>query len=270
MNKIYTMGIDIGSTSSKCVILADGKDIASAETVALGAGTKGTDMVIEQTLGKLGLSLSDMASIIATGYGRNSYEGADKTVSELSCHAKGGSYLFGDNVRTIIDIGGQDAKVLRLDKNGQLMNFVMNDKCAAGTGRFLEVMAKVLDVKLQDLGDLDAEATERASISSTCTVFAESEVISSLANNIDVRNIIRGIHYSVASRVAGQARRVGVEDAVVMTGGVSRNRGVVRGLEEELKTTIAVSEDSQLAGALGAAIFAYEHHVKQTKGERNE
>lgn len=270
MNKIYTMGIDIGSTSCKCVILSEGETVEATETVSLGAGTKGTEMVLEQTLNKAGLTQKDMAAIVATGYGRNSYEGADKTVSELSCHAKGGCYLFHGNVKTIIDIGGQDAKVLRLDDNCQLLNFVMNDKCAAGTGRFLEVMARVLDVKLEELGAMDAESTERAQISSTCTVFAESEVISSLAKNIDVKSIIRGIHYSVASRVAGQARRVGVADPVVMTGGVSRNRGVVRALEEELKTTIAVSEDSQIAGALGAAIFAYEHYIKQMKGERNE
>lgn len=265
MEKIYTLGIDIGSTSCKCVVLSDGKTIESAEVVDLGAGTKGTAMVIEQTLTPLKMELKDMDGIIATGYGRNSYEGADKTMSELSCHAKGGGYLFG-GVQTIIDIGGQDAKVLRLDKDGQLLNFVMNDKCAAGTGRFLEVMANVLDVKLEELGDLDAQATERAPISSTCTVFAESEVISSLAHNTDVKNIVKGIHYSVASRVAGQARRVGVEPPVAMTGGVSRNSGVVRALEEELKTTIAVSDKSQIAGALGAAIFAYENCIKQKKG----
>ena len=138
----------------------------------------------------------------------------------------------------------------------------MNDKCAAGTGRFLEVMANVLHVDLNEFGEYDAQATERTPISSTCTVFAESEVISCLANNADVKNIIKGIHYSVASRVAGQAKRVGVVPPVVMTGGVSRNSGVVRALEEELDTSIAVSEDSQLAGAIGAAIYAYESYLK--------
>lgn len=269
MNKIYTMGIDIGSTSSKCVVLLNGQTIASTETVALGAGTKGTAMVIEKTLQTLGLELKDMAAIISTGYGRNNYEDADKTMSELSCHAKGGSYLFKE-VKTIIDIGGQDAKVLKLDKDGQLLNFVMNDKCAAGTGRFLEVMARVLDAKLEEFGSLDAQATMRTPISSTCTVFAESEVISSMAHNVDVKSIIKGIHYSVASRVAGLARRVGVEAPVAITGGVSRNSGVVRALEEELKTTIEVSDKSQIAGALGAAIFAYEYYIKQKKGEQNE
>ncbi len=266
MSKIYTLGVDIGSTSSKCVILSDGENIVSSAIVSKGAGTDGVDIALEQAFKDTDLSLDDMKAIISTGYGRNSYDKADKTMSELSCHAKGGAFIFG-NVRTIVDIGGQDAKVLKLDENGQLQNFVMNDKCAAGTGRFLEVMANVLHVDLNKFGEYDAEATKRTPISSTCTVFAESEVISSLANNEDVKNIIKGIHYSVASRVSGQAKRVGVQAPVVMTGGVSKNSGVVRALEEELNTKIEVSNDSQLAGALGAAIYAYEYYLKHKKGE---
>lgn len=246
--------------------MSDGNKVESSAIVAKGAGTDGVDVVLEQALGDLSLALEDMKAIISTGYGRNSYKGADKTMSELSCHARGGAFIFKD-VRTIIDIGGQDAKVLKLDQNGQMQNFVMNDKCAAGTGRFLEVMANVLHVDLNDFGEYDAKATEKTPISSTCTVFAESEVISSLANDAKVENIIKGIHYSVASRVSGQARRVGVEAPVVMTGGVSRNAGVVRALEDELDTSIAVSEDSQLAGAIGAAIYAYEYYLKNKKGE---
>ncbi|MEG0291997.1 MAG: acyl-CoA dehydratase activase [Anaerovoracaceae bacterium] len=266
MKDIYTLGIDIGSTTSKCVVLINGKTIASSNIVELGAGTNGVDLVIANTLGEIDMKLEDMDAIISTGYGRNSYDKADKTMSELSCHARGAGFLF-DNVRTIIDIGGQDAKVLKLDANGQLQNFVMNDKCAAGTGRFLEVMANVLNVKLEDFGALDALSTNRASISSTCTVFAESEVISNLANNVDVKDILKGIHYSVASRVAGQAKRVGVEPPVAMTGGVSRNAGVVRALEAELNVPIEISDKSQLAGAIGASIFAYEYYSKQKKGE---
>lgn len=261
MEKIYTLGIDVGSTSSKCVILADGKEILGSALVAKGAGTDGVDIVLDEALKQANLKFEDMHSIVSTGYGRNSYEKADKTMSELSCHAKGGAYVFG-SVRTIIDIGGQDAKVLKLDEKGQMQNFVMNDKCAAGTGRFLEVMSNVLQVPLDDFGDYDAKATEKTNISSTCTVFAESEVISALAHEADVENIIKGIHYSVASRVAGQARRVGVQEPVAMTGGVSRNSGIVRALEQELGVSIAVSPDSQLAGAIGAAIYAYEYYQK--------
>lgn len=145
MDKIYTLGIDIGSTSSKCVVMADGSDVVSSAIIEKGAGTDGVDIVLEKALGDAGITMDDIKMTISTGYGRKSYNG-DKDMSELSCHAKGGAYIFGE-VATIIDIGGQDAKVLRLDKNGQLQNFVMNDKCAAGTGRFLEVMANVLHVE---------------------------------------------------------------------------------------------------------------------------
>lgn len=258
---IYTMGIDIGSTSSKCVILKNGNEIASEGIVSLGAGTKGVDLVIQEVLGRLNFELSDMNTIVSTGYGRNSYENANKTMSELSCHAKGGSYIFKE-VGTIIDIGGQDIKVLKLDKDGQLSNFLMNDKCAAGTGRFLEVMARVLDVDLTQMGDLDAIASEKTPISSTCTVFAESEVISCMAKKIPVPNIIKGIHSSVATRVAGLAKRGGLVKPIAMTGGVSKNSGVVRALREELGTEVLVSEDSQMAGALGAALYAYEEYQR--------
>lgn len=266
MSKIYTLGVDIGSTSSKCAIMSDGKTVEATHIISMGAGTDGMNIVINHALEESGLTMDDISAIVSTGYGRNSYDKADKTMSELSCHAKGGTYIFG-GIRTIIDIGGQDSKVIKLDENGQMQNFVMNDKCAAGTGRFLEVMSKVLHVELDDFGQCDEQATERAPISSTCAVFAESEVISQLAQGQDVKNIIRGIHQSVASRVAGQAKRIGVVPKVAMTGGVSRNMGVVRALEKELETDIAVSDQSQLAGAFGAAIYAYEYYLKNLKGE---
>lgn len=257
------MGIDIGSTSSKCVVLKNGTDIVAKEIVNLGAGTKGVKQVLEKIAAETGLDRDDIDVLVATGYGRNSFEDADKTMSELSCHARGGAFLFGE-VNTIVDIGGQDIKALSL-RNGMLQNFLMNDKCAAGTGRFLEVMARVLDVEIDELGELDAQATEKASISSTCTVFAESEVISALAKNIPIPNVVRGIHASVATRVAGLARRVGLKEPVAMTGGVSKNPGIVRALEEELKCDVKVSKDSQLAGALGAALYAFDEYEKKRK-----
>lgn len=265
MVDIYTMGIDIGSTSSKCVILKNGNEIVGEEIVNLGAGTKGTDLVIKNIMDKTGIKSNEISFTIATGYGRNSFDSAEKTMSELSCHSKGGSFIFGD-IRTIIDIGGQDIKVLKLDKAGQLLNFVMNDKCAAGTGRFLEVMARTLDVKLSDMGDLDEQASEKTPISSTCTVFAESEIISCMAKKTPIPNIVKGIHYSVASRVAGLARRVGIENPVAMTGGVTKNKGIVAALENELNTEILISDKSQMAGAIGAAIYAFEECNKLKKG----
>lgn len=262
MRDVYTMGVDIGSTSTKCVILKNGKDIAGESIVNLGAGTKGVSLAIEEVLKKTDLAMEDIEVTVSTGYGRNSYEEADKTMSELSCHAKGGSFIFGE-VHTIIDIGGQDIKILKLDGKGQLTSFLMNDKCAAGTGRFLEVMAGVLDVGLSDMGDLDKTASEKTPISSTCTVFAESEVISCMAKKIPVPNVLRGIHASVATRVGGLAKRGGLAAPVAMTGGVTKNSGIVRALSEELGTEIKISEDSQMAGAIGAAIYAYEEYLKR-------
>ena len=253
---IYTLGIDIGSTASKCVMLADGKEIVAKSLIAVGAGTSGPQRAIEEVLKAAGKTREEMSFILATGYGRNSLEGfADHQMSELSCHAKGASFLFPE-VRTVIDIGGQDVKILRVE-NGAMTNFQMNDKCAAGTGRFLDVMARVLEVDVNDLGALGARSTKHVGISSTCTVFAESEVISQLAQDTDKCDIINGIHQSVAGRVAGLAHRVGVQEQVVMTGGVAQNTGVVQALEDQLGHKIHTSPLTQYVGALGAALFAY-------------
>lgn len=265
MDNIYTLGIDIGSTASKCVMLRDGKEIVSKSLISVGAGTSGPQRAIAEVLESAGMTREQMAYVLATGYGRNSLEGiADHQMSELSCHAKGASFLFPD-VHTVIDIGGQDVKVLQVE-NGVMTNFVMNDKCAAGTGRFLDVMARVLEVKVEELGDLAAKSTKDVAISSTCTVFAESEVISQLAMDTDKCDIINGIHHSVAARVAGLAHRVGVRELVVMTGGVAQNSGVVKALEEELGHTIHTSPLTQYNGALGAALFAYQRYLKEQKG----
>ena len=264
MDNIYTLGIDIGSTASKCVILRDGKEIVSKSLISVGAGTSGPQRAIAEVLENAGMTRDQMAYVLATGYGRNSLEGiADHQMSELSCHAKGASFLFPD-VHTVIDIGGQDVKVLQIE-NGMMTNFVMNDKCAAGTGRFLDVMARVLEGKVEELGDLAAKSTKDVAISSTCTVFAESEVISQLAMDTDKCDIINGIHHSVAARVAGLAHRVGVRELVVMTGGVAQNSGVVKALEEELGHTIHTSPLTQYNGALGAALFAHQRYLKEQK-----
>lgn len=259
---IYTLGIDIGSTASKCVMLEDGKEIVAKSLISVGAGTSGPQRAIAEVLEQAGKTMEDMGYVLATGYGRNSLdEIADHQMSELSCHAKGAHFLFPE-VHTVIDIGGQDVKVLQIE-NGVMTNFVMNDKCAAGTGRFLDVMARVLEVKVEDLGMLGAQSTKHVSISSTCTVFAESEVISQLAQETDKCDIINGIHCSVASRVAGLSHRVGSKEQVVMTGGVAQNSGVVNALQNELGKTIHTSPLTQYNGALGAALFAYQRYVKE-------
>jgi len=258
---IYTLGIDIGSTASKCVILKDGTELVAKALIAVGAGTSGPDRAIAQVLESAGMKREDMNYVLATGYGRNSLEDfADHQMSELSCHAKGAAYLFPE-VRTVIDIGGQDVKVMRVE-NGAMTNFQMNDKCAAGTGRFLDVMARILEVDVNDLGALGAQSTKYVGISSTCTVFAESEVISQLAKDTNKCDIINGIHQSVAGRVAGLAHRVGVQDQVVMTGGVAQNSGVVKALEDQLGHKVHTSPLTQYVGALGAALFAYKRCSK--------
>ena len=261
---IYTLGIDVGSTASKCIILKNGTEIVSKALIDVGAGTSGPQRAINEVLANCGLTREDMSYVLATGYGRNSLEGlADKQMSELSCHARGAYFLFPE-VRTVIDIGGQDVKVLHIE-NGAMVNFQMNDKCAAGTGRFLDVMARVLEVKVSDLGMLGALSTKYVGISSTCTVFAESEVISQLAQGTDKCDIINGIHKSVANRVVGLAHRVGVQDQVVMTGGVAQNRGIVDALQEQLGHTVHTSPLTQYTGALGAALFAWQTYQKSVK-----
>ena len=259
---MYTLGIDIGSTTSKCVILQDGASITARSLQLGGLGTDGPEDALTELWQESGLTRADMARVIVTGYGRNKFEGADGEVSELTCHALGGRFVFPD-LRTVIDIGGQDAKIISLTPDGRMSNFIMNDKCAAGTGRFLDVMARVLEVRVEDLGDLGDKSTKEIGISSTCTVFAESEVISQLAVGTDKCDIIAGIHRSVAGRVSGLCNRVGVRDRVVMTGGVAQNHGIVKALENQLGHEISTSPLTQYNGALGAALFAYQKALKK-------
>ncbi len=251
------LGVDIGSTASKGIVMNENKEILAKIIIPYGTGTSGPQKLNEEIVRVTGHQLSDFDKIVATGYGRMKYEGADKQISELSCHAKGVVFLYPE-VRTIIDIGGQDAKALRIDKKGRLENFVMNDKCAAGTGRFLDVMSKVLETDISKLGEHDANSDDPVSISSTCTVFAESEVISQLSSGASMENVIAGIHNSVAKRVASLAKRVGVKDQVVLVGGVARNSGIVRAMQDALDVNITVPEDAQLTGAIGAALNAVE------------
>ena len=258
---MYTMGVDVGSASSKVVILEDGKRIVIGKVVQLGTGSSGPQKVLEMALEESGLKLEDMTKIVATGYGRFSLTMADRQVSEISCHAKG-VYFLVPTARTIIDIGGQDVKAIKLDERGGVNQFFMNDKCAAGTGRFIDVMARVLEVTIDDMQEYDARATEAAPISSTCTVFAESEVISQLSQGTSKENIIAGVHASVAVKACGLAFRGGVVPDVVMSGGVGQNQGVVRAISRELGHHIVVAPNAQVAGALGAALYAYEDALK--------
>ena len=258
---MYTVGIDIGSTACKAVILKDGKEVVGSSIIQTGTGTSGPARVYEEVFANAGISPEEASRVVVTGYGRMTFEKADSQISELSCHAKGVRFLV-PTARTVIDIGGQDAKALKLAPAGTLLGFVMNDKCAAGTGRFLDVMAKVMEVETWELAELSAGSTIEVPISNICTVFAESEVISQLSAGKTRADIAAGIHLSVANRVAGLARRVGIEADVIMTGGVAQNLGVVKAMSESLQIPVTSAPMPQLTGALGAALFAYDEASK--------
>lgn len=259
---MYFLGVDIGSSATKLIAVDEAEAIVGRSVVQLGTGTAGVARALAQFYETSGLEKAEAAYIVATGYGRLTFSEADMQVSEISCHARGIKQVL-PQVRTIIDIGGQDTKVIQINERGVIQQFAMNDKCAAGTGRFLDVMSKVLDVPLSSLGDTDARATEILPISNTCTVFAESEVISKLAGGNTIPNIIAGIHQAVARRVAGLALRVGVVPEACLTGGVAQNTGIIRALEHELRCSLQIPADPQITGALGAALLAKENFQKQ-------
>lgn len=258
------LGIDIGSSSSKAAIVDELKELAAVSVINLGTGTGAYEDAIKDALEQAGIKAEDIKYTVVTGYGRVNYKAADKQITEITCHAKGVDFLTRD-ASTIVDIGGQDAKVIKLNREGQVANFVMNEKCAAGTGRFLEVMARVLGCGLSDLSDLADQSTVEISISNVCTVFAESEVISRLAAGEKIEDVARGAHVAIAKRVMGMCSRVGYEPKVVMTGGVALNSNMVDALSKELECLIEVVPHCQAAGAVGAAVFAYEAYNKEKK-----
>jgi CoA-substrate-specific enzyme activase, putative len=251
-------GVDVGSLAAKSVIISNGK-IVGKSLIRTSINTEESGKTaLSKALESAHLTKGDLSYIVATGYGRVSAPYANKTITEISCHGRGAHYLH-PGTRTIIDIGGQDCKAIRLDNDGTVVDFVMNDKCAAGTGRFLEVMANVFKVDIENLGPLALSAKEIVPMSSTCTVFAESETISLLARGEKPENIIKGIHYAIGNRIAGMLSRIGVENDVFFSGGVAKNVGMKAALEETLEAKIVtVDFDPQLVGALGAAVHAQE------------
>lgn len=255
------LGIDIGSSSSKAVILDENKKITAVSVMNLGTGTMAYEKVVADALSQAGITETDIRYTVVTGYGRINFKNADKQITEISCHAKGVNFLV-DDVKTIIDIGGQDAKAIKLGEGGRVANFVMNEKCAAGTGRFLEVMSRVLGCEISELSELAAKSTREVPISSVCTVFAESEVISRLSAGEKAADVAKGAHTAIAKRVMGMAGRVGYEPKVVMTGGVALNKDMVRAMSEELGCDVEVAPFCQAVGAIGAAVFAYEINHK--------
>ena len=251
----YVMGVDSGSTSTDVVIMNADKHIVATAIVPTGArAADAAARAMGEALSKAGLAAGDVALRVSTGYGRDNIEGMDSSVTEITCHARGAHYLAPD-ARSVIDIGGQDSKVIHLNANGSVAGFVMNDKCAAGTGRFMEAMARVLEMDLDEFCRRGLEWHHEVRITSMCTVFAESEVVSLVAANTPAPDVIHGLDVSVARKTATLASRVGAEPPYLMTGGVAQNEGVVRALSDVLKAPVATHEDSQLCGAIGAALI---------------
>jgi len=264
---MYFAGIDLGSTMTKVVIIGEDEQVCASVIKHTGAEHRRlANKVMEEALEQTGLSIDEISYIIATGYGRINVPFADRQITELTCHAKGVASFFPD-VRLAIDIGGQDAKGLKV-RDGRLVDFAMSDKCAAGTGRFLEVLSATLGLKLEDLGDISLKSTVKVSISSTCTIFAQQEVINRLSEGVALEDIVAGLHSAIASRVAGMVKRLKVEPDVVFTGGVAKNTGVVRALEENLGCKVLVPEEPLLSGAIGAALLSKELTLEAlAKGE---
>lgn len=254
-DKIYVMGIDSGSTSTNAVIMDKDKNMLSSIIVKTGAKSMDSaNAAYELAIKEAGISKEDITLIVGTGYGRYNIPFVDENITEITCHGMG-AHFFNPEVRTIIDIGGQDSKAIGLDENGNVKSFVMNDKCAAGTGRFLEMIAKTLEIDLETMSQEGLSYNEDLTITSVCSVFAESEVITLIAENKERRDIIHGVNKSIATKTVGLVERVGRCEKYMMTGGVAKNKGVIKAIEEKLNSKLVIADEPQICGAVGAAIL---------------
>lgn len=249
---MISIGIDVGSVAAKAVVFSEGKILAHVIQPTGWSPRDAGREVYQKVLEKSGINKSDVGRLVGTGYGRVSMDFIDKAVTEITCHALGASYWFPYN-NLVIDIGGQDSKAIQMNDEGRVINFVMNDKCAAGTGRFLQVITNSLGLELDQLGDISLD--QPVAINSMCTVFAESEVISLLALGVAKEKIIAGLYYSVAKRVSTMTGNFNKLSGVTFTGGVAKNPGMQKILSDELGCDVSVPAEPQMIGALGAAIF---------------
>ncbi len=261
-------GIDIGSTMTKVAIIDNNGMVVGSAIGPTGPEHRHLALnVMDETTTKAGLSFEQLDFIVATGYGRISVPFADKQITEITCHARSIWTLF-PTARTIIDIGGQDSKGIKLDTEGKVANFIMNDKCAAGTGRFLEVVAEALGIKLTDMGELSLSAKEYVKISNTCTVFAEHEVTNRLTDGASLPEILAGLHEAFAGRVVNMARSLGIEKEVVITGGGAKNIGLIKAIEDKVGFSVLVPSEPLLTGALGAALLGKDFIARGVTPER--
>lgn len=255
----YAAGVDVGSTQTKAVIINEGAEIVSRALVDTGANVvKAAEQAFQVALNNGDLREEEVEYVIGTGYGRYRVTFGNTQVTEISCHARGATTMF-PNTRTVLDMGGQDTKAIRVNNLGEVLDFCMNDKCAAGTGRFLGAASSALEIPLDELGPTALKAEKPVRISTTCTVFAESEVLSWMGKGKKIEDILWGVHQSIASRSVGLLRRVGIEEELTFTGGVAKNTGMIKALEENLGLQLNVSDESHFMGALGAALFALDH-----------
>jgi (R)-2-hydroxyacyl-CoA dehydratese activating ATPase len=255
---MYGAGVDVGSTQTKAVIVDESHRIVGRSLIATGANvSRAAEKAFVAACESIGLAREAVGYVVGTGYGRYKVTFGDAQITEITCHARGAQSLF-PATRTVIDMGGQDTKAIKVGPDGSVVDFSMNDKCAAGTGRFLSAAADVTGVSLDEIGGLSLAARNPVRLTSVCTVFVESDIMSYLAQRKTVEDILGGVHKAIATRTMSLVRRVGVEPEVTFTGGVSRNVGMVNALEAVLGTSLNVSVDGHFMGALGAALFALE------------
>ena len=257
----YAAGVDVGSTQTKAIIINEASEIVGRSLTDTGANVVvAAENAYNEALKNSNIQEEEVEYVIGTGYGRYRVTFGNTQVTEISCHARGASHMF-PNTKTVLDMGGQDTKAIRVNPRGEVLDFCMNDKCAAGTGRFLGAAAAALDIPLSELGNVAMQSERPVKISTTCTVFAESEVLSWLGKGKKIEDILWGVHLSIASRSVGLLRRVGIEEELTFTGGVTKNPGVIKALEQAIGFKLNISPDSHYIGALGAAIFALDHIV---------
>ena len=261
---MYFAGIDIGSTITKIVITNQHKILSSVIQRTGAEHRRRAHQIMADALAKAGFSADDLDYIVATGYGRINVPFADSQVTEITCHMRGISWLS-PNVKTIIDIGGQDCKGIKV-KDGRLVDFIMNDKCAAGTGRFFEIIAKVLGIALEDIGPISLKSKNPAEISNLCTVFAEQEALLRLSEGVPIEDIVAGIHKANASRIYGMIRKIKIEEVVAITGGGAKNVGLCRCLQDRLQMPVWIPPEPLITGALGAALIAGEKAARINSG----
>jgi len=255
---IYSGGVDVGSTQTKAIVLDENRRIIGRALINTGAYvTQAAERAFHEAAANAGIAPDEVSYVVGTGYGRYKVTFGNAQITEISCHARGANLLF-PNTHTVIDMGGQDAKGIRVDEDGAVKDFVMNDKCAAGTGRFLSNAAETVGIGLDEIGPISLKAKKNVRLSTVCAVFVESDIMSYLAEGKTIEDILGGVHSAIAARTIALVRRVGIESEVTFTGGVSRNVGMVRALEEKLGLPVNVCEDSHFIGAIGAALFALE------------